>query len=269
MTIDKKLLGTGYTLIGKYVNREIPVKLRHEICGTEIETSFCSFLKGYGICRTCFPKGNNGHHNRKSNYLENILSTRSDGNEYKWIGKYEGSNKIKIEILHEICGFSYLVRPNDFQQGSTCPVCKLKHSPRLKFIMDFLLENKINFQLEKMIDGWKYDICITDHSIIIEFDGEQHFRKNTDPSEKTNKWLNGNTQKNDIIKNNNILKSDEYSLVRIKYCASIKEINDFLIYLFLNENHKCSLKSDRFLFIDKGLPLINFKDYYQELYGCR
>ena len=71
------------------------------------------------------------------------------------------------------------------------------------------------------------------------------------------------------IKNNNILKSDEYSLVRIKYNASIKEINDFLIYLFLNENHKCSLKSDRFLFIDKGLPLINFKDYYQELYRCR
>ena len=45
------------------------------------------------------------------------------GKEYSILGEYK-SNKTKIEIIHNECGFKYEVRPNDFlSKGSKCPKC--------------------------------------------------------------------------------------------------------------------------------------------------
>lgn len=48
------------------------------------------------------------------------------GDDYTVLGdKYLG-NKIKIKIRHNICGFEYDVRPNDFISGCRCPKCSGK-----------------------------------------------------------------------------------------------------------------------------------------------
>lgn len=53
-------------------------------------------------------------------FIEEVY--QATGKEYEVIGEYEG-NKIKIEMKHISCNFSYSVRPASFISGARCPNC--------------------------------------------------------------------------------------------------------------------------------------------------
>jgi len=67
--------------------------------------------------------------------------------------------------------------------GSSCPICNVSRAERLgyalltKWKIDFLKEYR--FTQEFNISHFQYDFYLPKHNIIIEFDGEQHFREKT------------------------------------------------------------------------------------------
>lgn len=48
------------------------------------------------------------------------------GDDYTILSDQYLGNKIKIRVRHNICGFEYNVRPNDFISGCRCPKCSGK-----------------------------------------------------------------------------------------------------------------------------------------------
>ena len=43
--------------------------------------------------------------------------------EYEVLSNEYFGNKVKLPMLHKICGFKYEVKPNVFLSGSRCPYC--------------------------------------------------------------------------------------------------------------------------------------------------
>ena len=71
-----------YTLDSEYKNRNIPVFFRH-ICGERIESTYCSFKKGYNSCKKCNLIKRIPSPNLVPNYLNTLILNRVDGNEYE------------------------------------------------------------------------------------------------------------------------------------------------------------------------------------------
>jgi hypothetical protein len=73
------------------------------------------------------------------------------------------------------CNHEYNQSPNSKKQGAGCPYCILKSERKLA---DYLKEIGVDFKREFKINSKKrYDFFITKFKLIIEVDGEQHFKQ--------------------------------------------------------------------------------------------
>ena len=74
------------------------------------------------------------------------------------------------------CSHEYLQSPNSKTLGSGCPYCVNK--TELK-VADFLKEQNIKFKRQFNIENIKkyYDFYLPDFDLILEIDGDQHFRQ--------------------------------------------------------------------------------------------
>lgn len=175
------LAGNEYTFLEKYITSGYKIKVRHDIvgCGYTYEVTPNHFLKGRR-CPKCWFKSK-----RKTNdeFVQEVYSLVGD--EYLPISEYV-SSRDKIELYHNECGKSYMVRPNEFLQGNRCPNCK--RSEGEVRISNILKIKGISFIEELSFDGfvgeynvpYKYDFGVLSQEnellFLIEFDGEQHFR---------------------------------------------------------------------------------------------
>lgn len=143
---------------------------------------------GYG-CVVC---GNNRKKIKKSltaEHVKNILQI--DG--FKLLSPYVAAHD-KITIL---CPNNHIFKKQwaNYQQGERCPICNNKgRSIPEKVISSFLSYNNIYYDMQKpIVNPYNtktklfFDFFIPSLSLIIEYDGEQHFSSSTHSIYKPNK----------------------------------------------------------------------------------
>lgn len=100
--------------------------------------------------------------------------------------------------------------------GQGCPKCKMSHGERS--VGDFLIDNNISFVFQKMFNNCcgkngnklKFDFYLPTYNILIEFDGEQHFKK---------RYFGGANQ---IRSSSNLKRTQELDGIKNKYVRKHK-----------------------------------------------
>lgn len=145
---------------------------------------------------------------------------------YKILSSYIGNDsKILIDFN---CGHDpHWIRSSDLKQDKKCPVCDESKGERI--IRKHLEKNNIDFIQEYRFEGCKYklplpfDFYIPSKNLIIEFDGEQHYKP---ISYFGGKKTFRSTQIRDKIKND-YCKENNINLLRIPY-YELSNVEDIL-----------------------------------------
>ncbi|MDQ0972421.1 putative nucleic-acid-binding Zn-ribbon protein [Neobacillus niacini] len=208
-----ELVGDEYTVIGTYQTNKSEIEIIHNICGETWFPTPNNFLRG-SRCDNCFGKHLKTIDEFKREVFEIV------GNEYTVLGEYDRALG-NIEMIHNECGYVWSPRPNDFLSSEArCPVCsRLGDSKGAKRVRKFLESNNLDYKAEYRLENCRnilplpfdFQITVNNKMVLIEYDGEQHF-KNTFGDEKAFK----ETQFRDQIKNN-YCKENNIQLIRIKY----------------------------------------------------
>ena len=206
-----KLVKNEYEVLGRYVNNDTKIKLRHNNIKCNYHTFYMtpnSFLRGQR-CPKCAGKL------KKSSKLFKQEILKLVGKEYILMSKYNG-NKNKVVLLHKKCGNIFKTTPNNFLRGSRCPHCK--RSKGEDIINTLLKKNNIKFEFQKTFSDCKFKSklffdFIINNKLILEYDGAQHFK----PIE----WFGGEETfklniKKDKIKNQYCIDNN-IPLIRIPY----------------------------------------------------
>lgn len=221
-------------------NRKI-IKMKCNICGYEFNQCIhvlennlkkSKNKNNFFGCAICSKK-------KKKNteiYKKEVYSLVKD--EYSVIGEYINTN-CKIKMKHNICGCEWDIRPDDFiNNNNRCPKCaNLIISNGFNFINKYLSENNISYELEKTFDNCKknkllpFDFYLPEYNLLLEYDGEQHFKHSFD---RTKKDKLKKQHERDLIKNKYCL-DNKINLIRFKYTLSINDIKEILDKLF-NDN---------------------------------
>lgn len=126
-------------------------------------------------------------------------------------------NNIKIKIICPIHGV-FEQKPNSHLNGRGCSKCKLKSKGEI-VINNWLIQNNIDFEIQKSFSDCRnilplrFDFYLPKQNLLIEYDGEPHF--------KEVEYLGGKTgfelrKTNDNIKTE-YAKNNNLNLLRIPY----------------------------------------------------
>lgn len=136
------------------------------------------------------------------------------GNKYDYSLVEYKTNKKYVKIICPEHGV-FNQRPDNHIQGFTCPKCKMSKGESK--VNSFLTENGFKFEYNKFFEDCKdkryltFDFYLQKLNLIIEYDGEQHFKEKS--------WSTGEFE---IIKKHekmkeNYLKEKGIDLIRIPY----------------------------------------------------
>ncbi|HKM00499.1 MAG TPA: hypothetical protein VJ083_00425 [Sedimentibacter sp.] len=211
--------GDKYSVVGKYINIDSNVPIRHNECGTVWSPNANAFLRGaINACPHC----SKGGVSMTQEEFEKRIESIEEYDEYKFLEEYQGYDT-KIPILHKDCGYEYYVSPNKFISGRRCPKCKATVGE--KKVIRIMNKLKIPYVKEKSYIGLLYDKAalrfdfFVNNSFLIEYDGIQHFkpiRWNKKMSDEEVNELFVKTQYRDIIKNE-FCRDNKMNLYRIAY----------------------------------------------------
>ena len=163
-----------------FVNTRTPIEIVCPFHGSFFKTPN-AHLSGNG-CRQCWRERITSE--RRSDTAEFIQkSVAVHGNEYDYSkAKYE-TNRKKVEIICKKHG-SFFQVPITHMRGHRCPSCSSSIG-EVK-ILKFLNDNNIGYIKEKKFDdcrnpktNWllKFDFYLPSKNLLIEYDGEPHFKK--------------------------------------------------------------------------------------------
>lgn len=102
------------------------------------------------------------------------------GDDYEVMSEYKDIYT-KVLLRHKKCGFVFKILPKNFYKYKLCPHCDKKVSKGEYRITNWLISQSLDFEKEKSFE-WqvnkkrKYDFYIPSHNLIIEYNGEQHYR---------------------------------------------------------------------------------------------
>lgn len=180
-----KLFNNEYSVLSEYTGVKEKVKISHNKCNSVFcVTPTYALRKRYtSLCPVC-GKQERADNNSISN--EEFLSKVNKiwGNEYTPLEEYRRNN-IKIKVRHNNCGNEYKVVPSSLLSKNGCPLCCMLDSKACKEIESFLKNKNIPYQREFKIKECKYkyplpfDFAIFSSGelkMLIEYDGEQHFK---------------------------------------------------------------------------------------------
>ena len=197
-----------YSLVN-YINNKEKVKILCRKCDQYFEQTPHSHLQNHG-CPFCKP----GTLGTKEEFIRKSKIKHGDRYDYSLVS-YINYNT-KVEIICSIHG-SFFQEPGNHIQGQNCTYCK--NSKGQDKIKNILSKKNIDFESEKKFDDCynqrklPFDFYLPDKNIIIEYDGEQHFRPiEIFGGKKTFEKL----KINDKIKNN-FCKKNNINLIRIPY----------------------------------------------------
>jgi len=217
-----ELYGNEYTVLGEYTGNKEDISMRHNTCNHEWSIRPNNFLSNNTKCPNCFGGVARTHEEFVQEVKDQV------GDEYIVQGQYVNSGE-NILMKHVNCNNEYYVRPNDFlNKGERCPKCgTTKGEDRIR---KNLFDYKFNFKEQYSISdcrailplkfdfGIFSDIDINTLKILIEFDGEQHFRpvRFYGISKERAKENFEKTKEYDKIKNNYCI-SNNIALIHIPY----------------------------------------------------
>lgn len=194
-------------------------------CGNIFYPTANNLKKGHHKCVKCSRK-ESGKQKRKSvseirEYVESFGYKLID---YKYINGHKLT--IKCDVEHHK---PYKVSYSNFYNGHRCPTCNVSKGE--KRIEEFLKSHNLNYYKEYTFDDLvgknnrklKFDFAVLQNNdvILIEYDGEQHFK----PKFGENEFER--TKRNDKIKND-YCKNKNLMLIRIPY-TQFDDIENILL----------------------------------------
>jgi very-short-patch-repair endonuclease len=168
----------NYMFYCKICNHSFEKNLKNLYNGNNICSycNICNFdLCGKKNCNHCFIKS-------LANNDIKIIHSWSSKNQLNPYQVARGSKKFFLFNCFD-CNNEFFKKPDDISKGSWCPVCKNKTEKKVyEFLKNeyALIKNQAKFDWCKKIETNYYllfDILINDYNIIIEIDGEQHFKQ--------------------------------------------------------------------------------------------
>jgi very-short-patch-repair endonuclease len=194
-----------------YINNNTKLKFYHKKCKNDFLMTPNDFQQGHR-CPYCAGI----KHKTYDEFLEDFYNS-VDPEEYEVVSNSYKNTQTKMEFHHKKCGNNFKMRPSDILRGQRCPHCQESKGERK--IRKWLEKNNINFKSEftfkecKNIRVLPFDFYVDSESLLIEFDGIQHYEiVEIFGGEKGLK----ETKRNDKIKNN-FCKENGISLLRIPY----------------------------------------------------
>lgn len=196
--------------------------------------------------------------------------------EYELLNDYK-NDLTPLKLKHNICGSIYesTTRKNFVKNGVRCPICyenkRPKHSKYEKRLISLLKENSIEYHYDYEFSGentktFKFDFFIPSRDLVIEVDGNQHFRpwkgKNiTDPDLIK---LYSRTVNNDKIKNEIMKRKNGLLFIRIKSDCGFKNFDDILNSIFIKNDFSSTTieKYSKYLMMIKDGIFENHDNYY-------
>lgn len=167
--VQKIIDVVGYKWIdGEYVN--LKSKLTFECPqGHRYKTSFSVFQQGYR-CPHCYGNAKLEYH---------FIKSQIEKENYILLSKEYNNSQEKLNIVCDN-GHKFSMNWNKFQIGERCPHCNISKGARK--IEDVLKNKNINYVKEYKFDDCinikhlPFDFYIESLNILIEFDGEQHYK---------------------------------------------------------------------------------------------
>ena len=209
-----------YSLV-KYINSQTKVKIickKHGVFKMK-PNSHIGQKQGCPIC------GIEKRYLTTTQFIEKAKKIHGNIYDYSLVDYKHNNMKIKI-ICREHGIFEQ--KPKVHLNGRGCSKCKIKSKGEL-FIGDWLNQNKINFDVQKSFIDCKnvlplrYDFYLSKYNILIEYDGEPHFKEVAYLGGKRGFELR---QNNDKIKTE-YAKDNNIRLLRIPYTQR-KNLSDIL-----------------------------------------
>ena len=207
----------------EYIKGKSPkIKLKCLCCGNIFERYLCHFIQYPRVCPKCHPKGSN----QKVGLVE--AQRRIDevyGDEYLKILTYDGNNILsQIQCLK--CGYIFNAVPSSLwrERLRGCPICEKTQSLGENKLQKFFRENNIQYRRQERFQECRdkstlpFDFYLPQYNICIEFQGEQHYNKNSIFWSET--LIKHDEIKRTFCENNNI------KLIEIPYY----DLNDFEKY---------------------------------------
>jgi hypothetical protein len=172
--------GGRFVILGIYSGMSKLVRAKCTRCGYESEKDPSHMLRGTG-CASC--KGRAPLNNET--FMAKV-SSLPEGTEYELTGDYK-NDETKVTMLHRKCGEKFDVEPNHFVTSETrCPYCNRYESSGEKLVREALKSMGLEFSRQHTFDGCRrekklrFDFAVLSSSnspvLLIEFDGEQHYR---------------------------------------------------------------------------------------------
>lgn len=198
----------GYTLLSKeYINSKTHLLVKCE-CGNEYLVTFTNFKRGRR-CNEC-----NKIKWSKNNIIE-YISNQTNFQFMEFIEYKKSLSIIKLKCEH---GHEFITKFSNIKWGNTgCPKCKTSKGERkienLLINYNIIYEKQYKFHECKNKIMLPFDFYLPEYNILIEFDGEQHYRA-IDYFGGYEKLLK--TRYNDEIKNQ-YCKDNNIKLIRIPY----------------------------------------------------
>ena len=212
-------------VVGRYINYATPLLHKCLIHNVEWMAHPSSILHGCG-CEEC-RKEKIGNKLRKpqEKYELEVAMMNPD---IEVVGIYINAN---TPILHRcrMDGYEWLAAPANILYGYGCPRCNESSGERR--VRQWLDKNNIQYEYQKPFEDCRdinllpFDFYLEEHNIVIEYQGEQHYRPIEYFGGKIKFKLQ---QKHDNIKRQ-YCKNNNIKLLEIPYYANVEEeLNNFL-----------------------------------------
>ncbi len=215
-----------------YKNTDTKICIICPIHGEFWQTPYMHTRRKHGcpICgkeksiKTTIERNKNKEHKKPTLKMEQFIKKSKEihGNKYDYSKVICINSKTKVCIICPIHGEFWQIPTNHYINGSGCPACR--ESKGEKIIRNWLEKNNINFEIQKTFDDCKgkikklmFDFYLPDYNLLIEYDGEQHFKKRGFITEENFLKTKINDYKKDKYCNDKNIK-----LLRINYLDNIE-----------------------------------------------
>lgn len=216
-----------------FKNQQTLLDIKCKKCNKIFKRNFSNLNKNQR-CPLCSRQKNRVYGKTTEQFKKDVYS--AFGNEYIVIGEYVDA-RTRIKIKHTVCNTEFEPPAGRFlrEEGFKCPTCTTYKSRGEVSLNKCLSLNKINFIEQKKFSGLKLekelvvDFFIPELNLVIEYDGEHHFR----PIEYFSKFTNSEKVKQSDILKENYCNDNSIYLLRIpfwEYHNIEKIINKILIY---------------------------------------
>ena len=261
-TLERLLedLPKQFTYISGFNKWSTKCKFKCSKCNHEFDQAPKYIVNGRG-CPWCAGTKNYTH----DEFINILYNKFDDIDDYDFLNQYKNTSTA-LEIRHKKCGSLFTKDPEHFLRGQRCPYCYGNVSQGELFIEKFLKSNQISFVKEKQFDDfisknsqpYKFDFYIEKLNLLIEYDGEQHFKPWSSKSGKENLKMNiqNDKIKNDYIINNNL------NLLRIHY-SELKNIKNILYNILIIGKRSETIENFKLLYITESSLFEN--GYYNEI----